>query len=82
MQDMFKQLQTLLQEYTDDNTIAVERGTVLRGAFGLTSFDLASLLCEAEDRFHVEIPDRVVAALVTAGDLADYLSLCAQGEKG
>ncbi|MDR2687781.1 MAG: acyl carrier protein [Oscillospiraceae bacterium] len=74
MQAVLEQLKALLRDFTGDDTIAVERDMLLRGVLGLDSYDLASLLGAAEERFGVEIPDRAVMEMLTVGDVADYLA--------
>jgi len=76
---MLEQLQQLLREFMGDSALAIEQDMPLRGALGLDSYDLASLLGAAEERFGVEIPDRAVMEMFTVGDVADYLIKHTQG---
>jgi len=68
-----EQLAKLLREYTGDGSLRVESGSVIATDLGLDSYDFASLLGEAEERFGVEISDRAVMELLTVGDVADYI---------
>ena len=72
MQNVFEQLQALLRDFMGDEVFAIERDMLLRGALGLDSYDLASLLGAAEEHFGVEIPDRAVMAMLTVGDVVDF----------
>lgn len=51
----------------------ITRDTVLASDLGLNSFDLADLVCEIEDEYGIEIPDKVLPSLLTVGDVLDYL---------
>jgi len=70
---VLEQLRILLREYTGDSGLRIERDTVIAAGLGLDSYDLASLLGEAEERFDMTIPDRVVLGMLTVGDMADYI---------
>jgi len=74
MQTILEQMEALLRDFTGDDTIAIARDMHLRGVLGLDSYDLASLLGAAEERFDLEIPDRAVMEMITVGDVVDYLS--------
>ena len=68
-----EQMAKLLREYTGDGSLRVERDSVIATDLGLDSYDMASLLGMAEERFDVEISDRAVMQLLTVGDVADYI---------
>jgi len=70
---VLEQLRTILREYLDDNSLRVERDTLIATGLGLDSYDLASLLGLAEERFDMTIPDRAVLNMLTVGDVADYV---------
>ena len=74
MQNILEQLAVMLREFLGDNTITIAPEMPLRGALGLDSYDMASLLGEVEERFDVEIPDRAVMEMITVGDVVDYLT--------
>ena len=42
-------------------------------SLGLNSFELFDLICEIEEHFGIEIPDRELMKLVTLGDLVRYI---------
>jgi len=79
MQTMLEQMTALLRDFTGDDALAIEPDMPLRGSLGLDSYDLASLLGAAEERFGVEIPDRAVMEMFTVGDVVDYLTKHTQG---
>lgn len=73
MQEIIKQLQELLRNYLENEKICLTQDTLLTADLGLNSYDLAMLIFEVEDHFGVEIPDRAMAEIMTAGDLARIL---------
>jgi len=70
---VLEQLQAILRDYTGDNSIVLEQDTRLTADMGLDSYDLISLLGQTEDHFGIEIPDRAVLQMITAGDVAGYI---------
>ena len=79
MQNILEQMTALLREFTGDASLHIERDMPLRGSLGLDSYDLASLLGMAEERFDVEIFDRAALEMFTVGDVVDYLANHTQG---
>jgi len=69
---MLEKLQELVRNYMDDDSVVITGGTVMSD-LGLNSFDMVELVCEAEEMFDVEIPDRVIATFKTVQDVIDYL---------
>ena len=39
----------------------------------MNSFEIFGLICEVEEHFEIEIPDRELMKLVTVGDLVNYI---------
>jgi len=74
MQTILDRMTALLREFTGDNALTIEPSMPLRGSLGLDSYDLASLLGAAEERFDVEIPDRAALEMFTVADVVDYLT--------
>ena len=68
-----EQLRAIIRDHTGDDYLDVERDTLLTTGLGLDSYDLASLLGMVEEQFDVEIPNRIVAGMLTVGDVVDYL---------
>jgi len=64
----------LLRDFTGNDTLTIEPSMPLRGSLGLDSYDLASLLGAAEERFDVEIPDRAALEMFTVADVVEYLT--------
>ena len=71
---MLNKLTEIIREQTGDDTITINRDSVLLADLGLNSFDLINLVCVLEDEFEVEIPDRVIGNFKTVGDVMDYIA--------
>ncbi|MDR1464354.1 MAG: acyl carrier protein [Oscillospiraceae bacterium] len=74
MESTMDRLQALVREYLGDPGVTITGQTLLTADLGLDSYDVASLITEAEIRFGIEIPDRVLAQMLTAGDLGAYIA--------
>lgn len=70
---MLEKLAKLVYDQTGDGSIEVTRESVLLADLGMNSFDLVNLVCEVEDEFGVEIPDRIIGTFKTVGDVIDYI---------
>lgn len=71
---MLEKLTEIIHEQTGDDTIIINRNSVLLADLGLNSFDLINLVCVLEDEFEVEIPDRVIGDFKIVGDVMDYIA--------
>lgn len=67
---MFESVRDILEKYTEGE---VREDSSLAGDLGLTSFDLAVIVSEFEEKFSISIEDRDVVGLVTVKDVVDYL---------
>ena len=70
---MLEELKQIIYEYVDDKGIAIDENTVLIADLGLSSLDLLDMACTAEDRFNIQIPDRVIRDFRTVGDVIAYI---------
>ena len=70
---MFETLKKLLAEEfgIDEDTITEE--SRLEADFGINSLDLAELAFRIEDEFGIEVRDEDIPALITVGDVANYI---------
>lgn len=73
---MLEKLTEIIREQTGDDTITINRDSVLLADLGMNSFDLINLVCVLEDEFEVEIPDRVIGNFKTVGDVMDFIQSC------
>ena len=71
---MLDKLQVIVRRYTDDESIILNPEMVLLTDLGLNSYELVQLICEIEDEFNVEIPDRIISNLKTVQHVIDYVT--------
>jgi acyl carrier protein len=74
---MLEKLQEIVRRFTDGADIEINGDMVLLTDLGLNSLELVELVCEVEEAFEVEIPDRAIGGFKTIQDLMDYIE--AQG---
>ena len=70
---MIKKLEKLVKNYTHNDDLVITEDTVFFMDLGLDAFDLVQIICEIEDEFDVEIPDKVLKNFNTVGDVVKYL---------
>lgn len=70
---MLERLQTMIREYKGDNDIVIAREQILIADLDMNSLDLMELVCQVEEEFNVEIPDRAIREFKTVGDVIDYI---------
>ncbi len=66
-------LKTIFENFTGNDLPDFNEDTLLTADMGLNSFELFDLICEIEEHFGIEIPDRELMKLVTLGDLVRYI---------
>ena len=71
---MLDKLQVIVRRYTDEECIILNPEMVLLTDLGLNSYELVQLICEIEDEFNVEIPDRIISNLKTVQHVIDYVT--------
>jgi len=71
---MIEKLQEIIRRYTADENITIRGDMVLLADLGLNSFELVEMVCEVEEEFGVEIPDKTIGEFKTVSDLLDYIS--------
>ena len=70
---MIIKLQEIVRKFTNDDGIIITGDMVLLTDLGLNSYELVQLICEVEEHFGVEIPDRAINGLRTVQDVLDYI---------
>ncbi len=66
-------LKQIFENFTGNDLPDFNEDTLLTADMGLNSFELFDLICEIEEHFGIEIPDRELMKLVTLGDLVRYI---------
>jgi len=70
---MLEKLQEIVRRYTDDEDFVLSEDMNLRTDLGINSYEFVQVICEIEDEFGVEIPDRVIGGFKTVGDVLEYI---------
>ena len=70
---MLEKLQEIVRRYTDDEDIILSEDMNLRTDLGINSYEFVQVICEIEDEFGVEIPDRAIGGFKTVGDVIQYI---------
>ncbi len=70
---MIERLKKLVRNYTHNDELEITEDTVFFMDLGLDSFDLVQIICEIEEEFDIEIPDKVLKNFTTVGDVVSYL---------
>ncbi len=68
-----EQLKDIFVEYTGNDVEGFSEETVLTVDMVMNSFEIFGLICEIEEHFGIEIPDRELMKLVTVGDIVKYI---------
>jgi acyl carrier protein len=69
---MLEKLQEIVRRHTDEE-IVITGGMVLLADLGLNSYELVQLVCEVEEAFDVEIPDRAIGGFKTVQDVLNFI---------
>ena len=70
---MLEKLQEIVRHYTDDEDIVLSEGMNLRTDLGINSYEFVQVICDVEDAFIVEIPDRAIGGFITVKDVIEYI---------
>lgn len=68
-----EQLKQIFVDYTGKDVEGFSEETVLTVDMVMNSFEIFGLICEIEEHFGIEIPDRELMKLVTVGDIVNYI---------
>lgn len=71
--NVIEDLKQIFENFTGNDLPDFGEDTLLTADMGLNSFELFDLICEIEEHFGIEIPDRELMKLVTLGDLVRYI---------
>ena len=70
---IIEELRQLFVEQTGKDADNFNEDTVFTVDLVMNSFEIFGLICEVEEHFGIEIPDRELMKLVTVGDLVNYI---------
>ena len=71
---MLEKLQEIIRKYTDAEEIVVTADMLILSDLGLNSFEVVEMICEVEETFNIEIPDRAISGFKTVQDVMDYIA--------
>lgn len=70
---MLEKLKVIALKTMEDKSIEITEDSRLLADLKLNSLDLVNLVCEVEDEFDIEIPDKKLKTLITVGDVLDFI---------
>ena len=70
---MLEKLQVIALKAMEDKSIEITEDSRLLADLKLNSLDLVNLVCEVEDEFDIELPDKKLKTLITVGDIIDFI---------
>lgn len=73
MNDNYDKTVQILKRHTKYPAEDMNGDTFLVADLGLSSFDIVNIVCEFEDAFELEIPDKDIRKFQTIGDVVAYI---------
>ncbi len=70
---MFEEIKEIIANQLNLSPEELTRDTNLRTDCGVNSIEIAELVLELEDKYEIEIDDKVITKKTTLGEIADYL---------
>lgn len=70
---MLEKVKKILLDYTEVPASEITLKTDLVKDLDLNSLDVVNIVVAFEDKFEIEIPDRVISGLTKVGDIVKYL---------
>ena len=70
---MIETLQRIIEKNTGKTGIVLTEDTLLLTGTGMNSYELVQMVCEVEDEFDIEIPDKAIKTFKTVGDVLRYI---------
>lgn len=71
---MLEKLQDIVRQYMGNEAFILTSEMILLSDLGLNSYELVELVCDVEEKFNIEIPDRAIGGLKTVQNLLDFIS--------
>ena len=70
---MIETLQKIIEKNTGKAGITLTEDTLLLSGTGMNSYELVEMVCEVENAFDIEIPDKAIKTFKTVGDVMRYI---------
>ena len=63
----------------DNEEFILTNDMILLSDLGLDSYELVELVCEVEEKFNIEIPDRAISGFKTVQNVIDFIAVKQMG---
>lgn len=70
---MLDKLIAIIKDKINVDASEINENSILLSDLGMNSLDLVQLVCDVEDEFDVDIPDRTIRSFKTVGDVMNFL---------
>ena len=77
---MLEKLQGIIRKYMDNEEFILTNDMILLSDLGLNSYELVELVCEVEEKFNIEIPDRAISGFKTVQNVIDFIAAKTNGD--
>ena len=71
---MLDKLIAIIKDKINVDASEINENSILLSDLGMNSLDLVQLVCDVEDEFDVDIPDRTIRSFKTVGDVMNFLN--------
>jgi len=77
---VLEKLQGIIRKYMDNEEFILTNDMILLSDLGLNSYELVELVCEVEEKFNIEIPDRAISGFKTVQNVIDFIAAKTNGD--
>lgn len=70
---MLDKLIAIIKDKINVDASEINENSILLSDLGMNSLDLVQLVCDVEDEFDIDIPDRTIRSFKTVGDVMNFL---------
>ena len=70
---MLETIRNIIQEYLNDESVIIEPQSVLSADLGIDSYEFVDIICTLEEKYNLDIEERVFKKFRTVQDIINYL---------
>lgn len=70
---MLETIRNIIQEYLNDESVIIEPKSVLSADLGIDSYEFVDIICTLEEKYNLDIEERVFKKFRTVQDIINYL---------
>lgn len=70
---MLETIRNIIQEYLNDESVIIEPKSVLSADLGIDSYEFVDIICTLEEKYDLDIEERVFKKFRTVQDIINYL---------